>query len=341
MKKDNNNNNNAKKKSFLNFYKKKFLILLVIIIFFKIILFLINKHYKLNRTTLNIQNISMKKNDFDKNFDYIHYKSDIITGKIIKEANWILSLNEAYLINGIIRKHKPKNCLEIGVAYGGSSVLILNAIKDLSGSYLVSLDLFLTFKQKEVGYIVKQKFPELMDKWKLVTGNMPHKYLEKLNLKFDFLFLDTAHVSPGEFFNLIEALPFLNDNAIIVLHDTMWHLVRAFNSYSKEYAKIMPTQIYLMSSLIGEKILINDDKFNFANIGVVCLEKKQENYYINYFLLLMNIWQYFPPDEQINELRNFIIKYYKNNTLLKIFDTAVKFNRIFSKKFKEDKYILN
>ena len=124
----------------------------------------------------------MKENDFDKNFDYIHYKNDEITEKIIKEANWILSLNEAYLINGIIRKHKPKNCLEIGVAYGGSSVLILNAIKDLSGSYLVSLDLFLTFKQKEVGYIVKQKFPELMDKWKLVTGNMPHKYLEKLNL---------------------------------------------------------------------------------------------------------------------------------------------------------------
>ena len=248
---------------------------------------------------MNIQNNSMKENNFNQNFDYIHYKNDEITEKIIKEANWILSLNEAYLINGIIRKHKPKNCLEIGVAYGGSSTLILNAIKDLPDSNLVSLDLFLTFKQKEIGYIVKQKFPELMNKWKLFTGDMPHIYLENLNMKFDFLFLDTAHVSPGEFFNLIEALPFLNDNAIIVLHDTMWHLARAFNSNSKEYAKIMPTQIYLLSSLIGEKILINDDKFNFANIGAVCLAKKQENYYINYFLLLMNIWQYFPPDEQI------------------------------------------
>ena len=33
---------------------------------------------------------------------------------------------EAYFINGIIRKNKLKNCLEIGVAQGGSSILILN-----------------------------------------------------------------------------------------------------------------------------------------------------------------------------------------------------------------------
>ena len=37
-------------------------------------------------------------------------------------------------------------------------------------------------------------------------------------MKFDFLFLDTVHLAPGELINIIEALPFLNDEAIVVLH---------------------------------------------------------------------------------------------------------------------------
>ena len=149
------------------------------------------------------------------NFDYFNYQNDIITKKIIEESNWILTLEQAYLINGLIRKHRPKNCLEIGVENGGSAILILNAIKDFPESSLVSIDLY-TFvnKTKKKGYNVGEKFPELMKKWKLFLGDMPHKFLSKLNIKFDLIFLDSAHVTPGEFFNFIEVLPFINDNAI-------------------------------------------------------------------------------------------------------------------------------
>ena len=140
---------------------------------------------------------------------------------MIKESGWIMGLDTASLINGLIRRHKPKNCLEIGVARGGSAILILNAIKDLPDARLVSIDLFNVFENKKIGYLVEEKFPELMNKWNLFLGDMPHKFLSKLNLTFDFVFLDSAHQSPGEFFNLIEVLPFLNENAIIILHDKL------------------------------------------------------------------------------------------------------------------------
>ena len=42
-------------------------------------------------------------------------------------------------------------------------------------------------------------------------------------MKFDFIFLDTAHSAPGEILNFIELLPFLNENAILVLHEILWH----------------------------------------------------------------------------------------------------------------------
>ena len=140
-----------------------------------------------------------------------------MTKEIITKSGWQLSLKQAYFINGIIRKYKPKHCLEIGVANGGSSILILNAIKDIKDSILVSLDLNTQLyidSKKKTGYRVKKYFFELSKNWMLFTGDMPNKFLVKLNIKFDLLFLDTSHISPGEFLNLIEAMPFLNENPI-------------------------------------------------------------------------------------------------------------------------------
>ena len=261
------------------------------------------------------------------NFDYFNYQNDIITKKIINESDWLLSLDEAYLINGLIRKHRPKNCLEIGVANGGSSILILNAIKDFPESSLVSIDLFTFRNNKKIGYKVEENFPELMMKWKLFLGDMPHKFLSRLNIKFDLVFLDSAHIIPGEFFNFIEVLPFLNDNAIIILHDIVWHFYRLLDDKVAINKETHPTQINLMSSLIGNKIMFKSNKKYLMNIGAVFLDKNQKKYYLNYFLLLMNFWNYLPTDKQLNELRKFIIKYYNDKILLKIYDKAIYFNK--------------
>ena len=64
------------------------------------------------------------------NFEYYNYEKEIITNKIKNLANYELSNKEPYFLNGIIRKIKPKNCIEIGTSSGGSAILILNAIKD-------------------------------------------------------------------------------------------------------------------------------------------------------------------------------------------------------------------
>ena len=156
----------------------------------------IKKNYILNTVEKTIFN-----RKYDVYFNYEEYEPDIITDKIRKKSRWLIGLEEAKFINGIIRKNKIKNCLEIGVADGGSSILILNAIKDIKNSLLVSLDLnkeLFRKPDKLTGYRVNQYFPELKKNWKLYTGDQPHKFLVDLNIKFDFLFLDSTHVSPGE-----------------------------------------------------------------------------------------------------------------------------------------------
>ena len=187
----------------------KFYLKLEIIIIFFFVLYYFKK----------VKNIYFTGNKFDVTFEYHNYQRELITERMIKYSSWELLHNEPYFINGIIRKYKPKRCLEIGVSNGGSSIIILNAIKDINNSFLISLDLnsLLYYNEKfKTGYRVFKFFPELTKKWKLYTGEQSHKFLEKLNIKFDFLFLDTAHFSPGELINIIEVLPFLKDNAIFI-----------------------------------------------------------------------------------------------------------------------------
>lgn len=248
-----------------------------------------------------------KEKSFNLTFEYHNYERDVITKKMEVYSGWELRGNEPYFINGIIRKYKPRKCLEIGVSRGGSSILILNAIKDIKNSFLISLDInkkFYKNQSLDVGFKTKE-FPELLNKWKLYIGEQPHKFLVKLNLKFDFLFIDTAHSSPGELINIIEALPFLEENAIVIIHDIVYHL-----SQGKNYH---PSNIYLFSELVGDKIFIPTKKYGIENIGAVFLKSNQKKYYLNYFILLFSPWQYMPEDKYIKELQIFISKYYKNN----------------------------
>ena len=72
-------------------------------------------------------------------------------------------------LNGIIRKYRPKKSLEVGVFYGGSSVIILNALKDIKNSHLFSVDIK---KNHWVGKCVNAYFPYLINKWTLFKGDI-------------------------------------------------------------------------------------------------------------------------------------------------------------------------
>ena len=122
--------------------------------------------------------------------------------------------------------------------------------------------------------------------------------------------------------NFIEALPFLNQNAIVVIHDLFWHFKRVIST------KFFPSCISLTPALFGKKVFIKDAKYGVSNIAAVFLYSNQSEHYLDYFLLLLNFWEYIPKDNQINDLREFVKKYYKDKIYIKIFDSAVRLNKI-------------
>jgi predicted O-methyltransferase YrrM len=123
-----------------------------------------------------------------------------------------MSLNEKYFLNGMIRQIKPKKILEVGVSAGGSSAIILNAIKDMPETKVYSVDYFSFYyknPKQRCGFVV-DFFPQLTDKWNLLTGNDISYFIEDIGAEIDFVLLDTAHIHPWETLNFLTILPFLS-----------------------------------------------------------------------------------------------------------------------------------
>ena len=76
----------------------------------------------------------------------------------------------------------------------------------------------------------------------------------------------------------------------------------------------MPYCISLIPTLYGDKVIIHNNR-DILNIGAVFLYPNQEEHYLDYFLLLLNFWEYIPTDQQINDLTIFIEKYYKEKKI--------------------------
>jgi len=306
------------KSTFLNNYNIhiKYFILII-----NVIMNLINfkKYIYLKKNKIGIFEIDFQPENYERNIlDKIAHR---LKGHIL------IPINQLYFINGLIRKYKPKKLLEIGVCSGGVSATILNAIKDIKGAKLYSCDLEKKhYRQNlfEVGYVAKNNFPELLNKWKLFTGNTTAAFIEEIGNNIDFVFIDTAHVMPGEVLNIIEILPFLKDNAIIAFDDINHQTkkptikIKYFHSCNN----------LIMSVLRGKKILFQqkkNEKFKFTKLGAVILDHKQENYFFEYFYLLSNNWSYMPNKFEIDTIRKLVKKYYKP-FFLSMFDKAIKMN---------------
>ena len=127
-------------------------------------------------------------------------------------------------------------------------------------------------------------------------------------------------------------MPFLKEKAIVVIHDIIWHF------YDRSSIKFHPAPILLLPSIYGEKVVLGYSRREIGNIGAAFLNPNQENHYLDYFLLLLNFWEYMPNENQINDLRSFIKRYYKKDIYLNIFNMAVSKNENYINRVKKLNY---
>lgn len=229
--------------------------------------------------------------------------------------------NQKEFINGVIRKFKPKKILEVGVRFGGSSIIILNAIQDIPNSHLYSIDIS---KSNEVGRCLYGPFSELKNKWTLFKGNIAANFIEKIGKEIDMVLFDTSHFEPGEILDFLMVLPFLKEESIVIFHDIGNQINMAGEKDSRH--EWVP---YIIFNLVkGKKFYPSGDNILLQDIGAIILEKNQKQYIYDYFRALGGQWEYFLNEIHINIMRKFFKKYY-DEICLSIFEDAIKFNRYF------------
>lgn len=230
-----------------------------------------------------------------------------------------MSYDERCFLNGIIRYFKPKKILEVGVAHGGSSSVILNAIKDIENAKLYSIDykkICYRARNKKSGYIVYEKFAPLADKWELYSGDVAAKYMDLIGSEIDMVLFDTVHSNPGEFLDYLMVLPYLKKNAIVIIHDTICHMWT--------YKATSGTCGALFSIIRGEKYYIEsnnspnstslqieaDEQLPFSNIGAVKLCDDAIENILDVFWILTFPWTYFPTDRDQEYIISLFNKFY-------------------------------
>jgi predicted O-methyltransferase YrrM len=229
-----------------------------------------------------------------------------------------MSPTERNFLNSLILRYKPQKILEIGVAAGASSAIILNAIKNIPDAKLFSVDLNTKYYRNNklsTGYIV-DLLQNLKSKWELYTGELVYNFIDTIGENIDFCLIDTVHMVPGEILDFLSVYPYLKNNCIVVLHDITFHTwMECQNNYVNgilysciEGKKIIPDTL---SEDFYYTLIKRNQHLSFPNIGAVVLEKDlSKDALWNIINLLTLEWRYQLSEKDIIGLNNHFGKFF-------------------------------
>ena len=231
-----------------------------------------------------------------------------------------MSNEEREFLNSLIIRNKPSKLLELGVSAGASSIVMLNAIKNNDDSMLYSIDYsnqWYRSNDLKTGFFVDE-YSELKTKWKLYTGGLASKFIDEIGGEIDFCLIDTSHVNPGEILDFLLILPYLKEDAMVVLHDINLHTFDYFlGSWSI-------TNNILFSAIFGEKFIMENtsgsEEYNsdiyeatkFPNIGAIKINNETRKHIFEIINLLTLKWSYLPKKDEEAEIISHFEKNYNN-----------------------------
>lgn len=243
-------------------------------------------------------------------------------GDILEECE--MSKEERGFLCGLIRDNAPKKLLEVGVAAGGTTALILSYLETLGGGqdmYSVDLSENLYYApDKKTGYVTVNylKSHKSTVKHRFMIGRFLPEVLDDIGSNIDFVILDTVHHLPGEILDFLAVLPYLSDGAVIVLHDVS---LQHNNSSSDPYC--FSNQI-LFDCVTGDKFLNN--AAYYPNIAAFKIGDDTLENILDVFSAMSLTWSYLPDEKEINIYRKAYMAHYPDG-VIKIFEQSVELNK--------------
>lgn len=243
-----------------------------------------------------------------------------------------MSKFEREFLCGLIKEEQPKRILEIGVAAGATTAVILNCIRQLGfETEVISVDYsekYYRDNSRQTGFIAEEfKSASLYSySHKYYLGNVIPAFIQEICAEdkgtIDFLILDTMHTLPGEILDFLVCLPFLSENAVVILHDV------ALNHVLTKDPAAIATGV-LFSAVSAEKYYMIDhnNSFGISNISAFRITAETRKNIQDVFFSLLATWQYCPEDEELSKYRD-IISHCYGEEFTAFFDRIVSSQRV-------------
>jgi len=156
---------------------------------------------------------ALHRGDPQKGIDGLMHKPDAITG---------VPLRDGLQLYDIVRQVKPKKTLEVGFAYGVSTMYLLAALKANGSGSHIAIDPFEVSDWHGIG-LMKVKEVKMEDSFEFMPERS-HPALTKLadrKQALDVMFIDGAHLYDIAFTDFVLADAVCPKGCYILLHD-MW-----------------------------------------------------------------------------------------------------------------------
>lgn len=197
---------------------------------------------------------------------------------------------------GMIRQKRPRRILELGVAAGATTAVILNCIHVLDlDCRLISVDYSEAWyrdSSRKTGFVAeefKKKQPDYKFEHEVFLGDVVAAHLDEIckDGKIDFLILDTAHSLPGEVLDFIACFPYLTEDAVVVLHDI------ALSHKVAGHSGAVATKL-LFDTVKADKFYMKDpqESDGLANIAAFQLNEDTGENMLDIFSVLKTRWAY-------------------------------------------------
>ena len=149
---------------------------------------------------------------------------------LVAPASGNVSPEDGYFLLSLIEAVNPSRLLEIGVASGCSSVMILKLLETIgTQSGFVSVDLqerYYADVEKPVGYLVGEHYSSRPTAWTLLTQHQASTFASDPAMQgfargraFDFVFIDAHHGHPWPTLDALCLLPYIIPASWIAFHD--------------------------------------------------------------------------------------------------------------------------